>query len=108
MDFGNRNVVICFPGDPRLAIVWDEHGGWEQGPDDPIMLVMGTLTSDEKCEHLAARFGVDVAPLKAARDARIQTHKQNARTLAAAFKHGLTVRRTGDGALKLKRSAQHG
>ena len=60
---GGIIVRLCRPDDPMLASCWSEKGGWEQTDDEPVRVVIGRETTDEKCHRLAARFGLDVADL---------------------------------------------
>lgn len=65
-------VIVCMPNDPRLARKWDQRGGWEQTLSDdrgPVMIVIGTETSDEQLEKMAKRFGVSLVQLRGCREA---------------------------------------
>jgi hypothetical protein len=64
------SVVLCRPNDSRLGLPWECYptGGFEQLVDGPVMLVITPRTSDEKCERLAERFGVDASRLIEFRD----------------------------------------
>lgn len=66
--FADRSVILCRPDDPDLAMDWDEAGGFEQGEDGPVMVVLGVQTSDEKCASLGQRFGVEASRLARFRD----------------------------------------
>lgn len=69
-------VQLCRPDDARLASRWGEQGGFEQYDDDPVLLVIGSRTSDEKLERLAARFGVPLQRLRSFRDGDLPMFRQ--------------------------------
>lgn len=66
-DFSDRHIVVCRPGDHRLGFVWSERGGFEQSCDGPTFIVIGRDTTDQCCDELEARFGIDAADLIAFR-----------------------------------------
>ena len=63
-------IVLCRPNDEDLAKLWDEVGGFEQHEEGPPFVVVGALTSDEKCVRLGERFGVEASRLIKFRDMR--------------------------------------
>lgn len=76
-DFAWKSIRLCRPGDPRLARLWDEKGGFEFDPDDELwdkhgllsaLIVVGTKTTDEHCRVMAARFGISAESLIEFRD----------------------------------------
>jgi len=54
--FSDRRVYFVRPGDPRLARVWPQTGGFEQSEDGPTYVVIGSDTDDAACQKLAQRF----------------------------------------------------
>lgn len=66
--FSDRSVVLCRPDDSSLAKLWEEAGGFEQHESGPVMVVIGALTSDDKCASLGQRFGVEPSRLIKFRD----------------------------------------
>ena len=60
--------TLCRPSDAGLARAWSERGGYESDDDGPVRIVIGSQTTDEKCERMAARFGLSAAQLIALRD----------------------------------------
>lgn len=67
-DFSNTCVILCRPGDVRLARNDDGRGHWEQVDDGPAFVVITAQTSMEKCERFAHRFNVELLQLLAFRD----------------------------------------
>lgn len=64
----SAEIVLARPGDGRLAMQWDDRGGFEQHSDGPAFVVIGKQTSDEKCGKVARRFGLQLAGVLAFRD----------------------------------------
>lgn len=68
-DFFDRRTILVRPTDQRTPIVWnDDACGVQQDADGPVLLVVGARISDEKCQRLAARYGLDAADVIAFRD----------------------------------------
>lgn len=65
--FQDHRVFLARPGDRRLAMRWDDAGGFEQAANGPTFVVVGAQTSDDKCAALAQRFGLDLARVLAFR-----------------------------------------
>lgn len=66
--FADRTVVLCRPDDSELGAQHGAGGGFEQSDDGPVRIVITAHTSDEKCERLGKRFGVEAARLRTFRD----------------------------------------
>lgn len=76
-DFQDQRVLLTNPGDCRLAMRWDDCGGFEQGYAGPTFVVIGEQTTDEKCASLAHRFGLRLADVFAFRDAAALPRNRN-------------------------------
>lgn len=73
-DFSDRRTFLVRPTDPRTFFVWgDDDCGAQQEADGPLLLVVGSRTSDERCQRLAARYGLDAADVIAFRDSSPST-----------------------------------
>lgn len=68
--YSESDIVICRPGHEGLGKVWGESGGWEQSDGGPLIVVVGSETSDEKCQQLAERFDLHAPGLIWYRDSK--------------------------------------